>query len=921
MPTINHTITVTINGIDRSSLLLRDSLYVKTAIGNKGDVASFVIRDESDSFTPADWDEVVIDVDGSDIFGGYITSRSAAGVGPGSNKVAHWNIECRSWDALLDSVIVARSYVDIADTDILYDLFDTYLQVEGFDVTTDIVSVDEDVDITFENVTMRKVLDLLAETVGAKWHIGPNKSLYWYAPSEPDDAAFDIDVVAPDEINTYDVLAGSLSVSTDAGVIINRARIFGGEELTDKVTDTFAADGATDTFGPFTYKPGTVWKVTFTMAGVLHTNFADRIGYEPEDSLSIDGGDFNTLINLEQRYVKIQKTDGSVPDNGTNVTVIYYKLEPVEVTVNDVTSQDFYGRVFEQAFYDEQLTSRVLATAYGERVLDEYAFGRETIQFSVTEHGLLPGRLLTVNAPVLTLDPTYNDALALENYNDVLLLEDGSRLMLENYGESRKYLIQNVTIRTAVTGSDEFMVIATVSAGKYIPTIIDSLATATAISGGIGRLPAKRTVGSLDRVSNNLGEVVAGRAAFTDGGTAPFAWDAYNDHTGAVIGLEEDGSNAYGVVYILDDGEIMAKLGHLDGLPAVSGGTPTGWGLYTQNGYFSGVITASEMIGGTIATTAMPINSSNPGVYMTSAGIFGYGTLGLTFALPSDPTQRPIFSSGTILNTVYEVTTASVLRTGTVNPRIQIDNSGIFAYDTGGTLRFSVDVNTGRLTASQGTFSGSVTASQITGGTVIGAVFTGGTVTQGTVSAAAINGGTITGGYITGGTVTGALVTGGTVSSASGNVYLDSLGFNIVSPSSLSVGDNRNIKWRRTSGGTVTGEISTVWDGSIANMYITAGLFNAEYGITRIRSFDNASSNYSNYEQYPSQYDWQFVSTMKMRLTSTELVTAVNVRPDSSANNRNVGDASYGYRYLYLKDDNGNVRRVSINSSGVLTVT
>ena len=258
-------------------------------------------------------------------------------------------------------------------------------------------------------------------------------------PGYPEDATFNIDVVSPNGSTTFDVLADTLTVNSDATAIVNRIRVIGGEEQTDKVTDTFTASGIQSLFGPLTKKPGSIWKITWTNAsGIQETNWPSRIGYEPEDQLSFDGGDYNCLVNLESRHVTIKKTDGTVPKILTDVVVEYYALETVDVTVEDETSQASYGQVFEQTVYDDTLTNRVLAQDYGERVIAEYAFARETISFDVTEHGLLPGRLITIHAPVLGVTNTYNDALALETGVDVLLLENGDRLMLESDGETRE---------------------------------------------------------------------------------------------------------------------------------------------------------------------------------------------------------------------------------------------------------------------------------------------------------------------------------------------------------------------------------------------------------------------------------------------------------------------------------------------------
>lgn len=981
MPTVNHTLAISINGTNRTTSVYQDSLYIRTTVANRGDTCSFTVK-ESASFRPLDWDYVTVAVSGTTVFGGYITRREADAIGPGNGKVTRWQVECRDWAAMLDAVIVDKGYTDSDSDDIIASLFTTYLSSDtsGFswDASTNITTITSDIDIYFENITLRDALNKLAALCGTQWHVSPEKELYWYDPTAPDDAAFNIDSVSPNGSTSFDVLADSVRYGTDATGIVNQVRVIGGEELNALVTDEFAADGVLETFGPFTEKPGSVFSVTFTnVGGVEQTQMPSQIGYRPGDSLSYDGGDFNTLIDLENRTVTIKKTDGSVPKVGTTVTVRYYKLLPVDVTVDDTGSQGEYGgRVFSQTVYDETLTTTAAATDYAERILSEYADGQETITFEVTEHGLLPGRLITINIPAFDLASTYDgDALLLEN-RDYLLLENGDHILLERSGEARKFLIQDVTIRAVPTATaGQYMVIATVSAGAYRRSLIDSLAGLSEFAGGSGRPPARSQYGNLSRIANDLGEVIAGRALFTDGGTAAFRWDAYNDHTGAVIGLEDTDGIQEGALYILQDGTVRAKVGKMDGLGTVGTVTPSGWGIWTDNGYFTGALAATSGniggwtiadnaiigAGGTISTGTPPLNSGNPGVYMSTAGIFGYGTLGLTFSLPADPALRPTFSSGTINNTVYEVTTTSVIRTGTAGARVQMDNTGVFGYDSGGNLRFSFDTSTGYLSATNGTFSGTVSASRvsggtvtgalvtagtvtgslvsggtisgavftggtvtqgtisaatISGGTVTGAVFSGGTVTQGTVSAATISGGTVTGATVSGGTVTGAYVTGGTVSQLGGSVLLGTAGLQFTPPTSYVYGAPNSVKWIQS--GTVVGEIALSWINSgTADLRIVAGqtaIGGGKLGAMTLLQ-ENASGS-------PKSSIVLNTGVIQLNPSSTGYVQfSGNARSDGSGNNRTLGTTSYAFRYLYLKDDSGVDRRVSINSSGVLTVT
>ena len=58
-----------------------------------------------------------------------------------------------------------------ADNSIISDLFATYLSAEDFSYEVGVQNVGSDIDISFDNVTMRDALNQLAERVNAKWFV------------------------------------------------------------------------------------------------------------------------------------------------------------------------------------------------------------------------------------------------------------------------------------------------------------------------------------------------------------------------------------------------------------------------------------------------------------------------------------------------------------------------------------------------------------------------------------------------------------------------------------------------------------------------------------------------------------------------------------------------------------------------------
>lgn len=1028
MPITNHTLTVSIGGVDKTSSLLKDSLLVRLQLNSKANIAELKFKD----YQPDERAEVLISVNGTVIFGGVVVRKVASLKGVRNLHYVEWTVECKDWTEILEQVIVDEKYTYMSDSEVVQDLFTTYLSGFGFDTNAAMNTLDGDLDITFTNVSVREALDKLAERVGATWFIKPDKVVYWFDPQNPALSALSISST-PDNVTTFPFLQNSLSYEIDSSSIVNQVKIVAGTKSTGtKVVDTLSADGTRKSF-TLSQIPDTVRYCTYTTPVGSYTTYGDFVGFAPADKLVSEGGSYQAVIDPANKILKVEGGSQEAPSNATNVVIEYYYKETIDLTISDTASQALFG-TYPYTLLNQTFNSPEEATAIAQKYLETNAYGKSLIRFDSTTYGFIPGELLDVHIPEIGIaQGSGNTYILLEN-GDRLLLENDDYLLLETVTAGYQFLIQEVSFSPVITHTDEFMIVCSVSAGRYIPNILDALGKVQELRSNQGTSAEKAIPNRLSNISSNLGEVNAGRALFTDGGTAQFTWSNPGGATGIVLGLENENAT-YGVAYVYEGGTVRAKLGRMDDVPMIGTVQPSGWGLYTQNGFFSGIVAASQLIGntitgnqivggtitgglitggtvtgalvsggtvtgntfigGTIATSAPPINSSNPGVIMDSTGLYGYGTVGLVFRLSSDPAIKPWFSSGTILNTVYEINTSAVLRTGTTNPRIQIDNSGIFAYDSGGNLRFTVDVSTGRLTASQGTFSGTVSASAITASTLTGNTVTAGTITSNQITSGTITGntlssntittntitantltannitsgtitgntlssntittntltsnsitsgtitgntlssntitantltannitsGTITGNTITGNTITGNTITGGTINTAGGTVTVTDNGIRLLTPTTYASGNASNIQW--LTSGTITGELSNSYDSGTAYMKIFTGQFGGGVPGVLTLSTRSASGVLTFAELRPTTITLSVEGTDYLLISSTgETSTNTNFISDASSSNRQLGKSGASFRYLYLKDDNGVDRRVSINSAGVLTVT
>lgn len=78
-------------------------------------------------------------------------------------------------------------------------------------------------------------------------------------------------------------------------------------------------------------------------------------------------------------------------------------------------------------------------------------------------------------------------------------------------------------------------------------------------------------------------------------------------------------------------------------------------------------------------------------------------------------------------------------------------------YDDGYFVATNANI-TGSITATSGTFTGTITGSSIIGGTITGGTIKGGYISGGTISGASIEGGHISGSTISGGTLSGSTI-------------------------------------------------------------------------------------------------------------------------------------------------------------------
>lgn len=232
------------------------------------------------------------------------------------------------------------------------------------------------------------------------------------------------------------------------------------------------------------------------------------------------------------------------------------------------------------------------------------------------------------------------------------------------------------------------------------------------------------------------------------------------------------------------------RIGNLSGLGAVEGTTPTGWGIYTTNGYFKGVIVSSAgKIGGFDIGTSSIKNTktsysetTNNGVwvgtdgiglgkglfYVTNAGAltaksgsiagwsFNTTSLYKTNATPGYNTSTMVISTGT-------ASTNNIGGGGTASKTWMISAGTGFGVTTAGALYCNNAHISGEITATSGTIGGA----SITDGTlIIPAAQVSGELTAATINGSKITANSITAGQIAANAITADELAANAVTSA-----------------------------------------------------------------------------------------------------------------------------------------------------------
>jgi len=363
------TVTLKVNGTDRTSSIAWNSLRKSDVLNEKVDTLSFAVDKYASVFTPVIGQSVELLIDGVRDYYGLILSVNKVTDG---HTIVRYEIDCVDNAHYLTRVLVAESYENTTIDAIIANLISTYAPTFTTTNVAAPVAVDS---IRFNRISVAACLEKLAKLSNYSWYVDYNSDIHFFIKNTE---------LAPFSITdtSANYVFDSLEVSEDLSQLRNRVFIQGGDAVGDPRDEFFNGDGTKKFFklsNKFSELP------TVTVGGVSKTVGVDFLD---------DEADFDVLWNYNETYIKFT----TAPAAGTNnIQVTGTPLYSILVQVQDSASIATYG-VSEFARTDTTIKSKEEARDFAIAELEAYGDKISEGSFYTYTAGLRSGQTITVNS-------------------------------------------------------------------------------------------------------------------------------------------------------------------------------------------------------------------------------------------------------------------------------------------------------------------------------------------------------------------------------------------------------------------------------------------------------------------------------------------------------------------------------------------
>ncbi len=372
-------VVIKINNVDQSDNILSRSVTLSRALTSQIDVVNFVVpRKNFSGFDPANLDDVLIEENGTVIFGGQIveTSRDVE-----ADNLEIVRVTCKDYSYDMDRQMVVNTYENMTIDAIIADINTTFLT--GYNIT----NVDAPVTIgyiAFNYEYPSKCFQQLAELVNYDWYVDESKGIHFFAKSTKI-APFDL----TDTNSKY--YYNTLKLKADTKAMRNTIVVRGGTFLGSTITEEVQADGNQITFKQAYKYSNIIVKVD----SVVKTVGIDFI----TDPATVD-----CLYNFNEKAVKFPTA--TKPTAGQTVSITGEPHIPVIIKLEDPAAVAQYGS-FEYKVIDKSINTKQGARDRAQAEIIGWASELNEGSFQTKEIGLAVGQEIRIQSTIRGIDRKY----------------------------------------------------------------------------------------------------------------------------------------------------------------------------------------------------------------------------------------------------------------------------------------------------------------------------------------------------------------------------------------------------------------------------------------------------------------------------------------------------------------------------------
>ena len=212
--------------------LNQDPITITSAINDELDTLDLTVH-EGDGLAILGWKEVLIKDGSNAIFGGYhLTKDQKEAVNRTKNN---YQIGASDFGAYLDKVFYQGEFDNLSDEAIIAAVFAASPELASFDATSFVSTVRTISRVVFNLVSVKDVINWLADQSGANWYLDYDKKLHYFGNVEYP-SPFNI---TADPTDTANAVVKNVVVSGNASSVVNVIELLGGMSLSNNSTYEF----------------------------------------------------------------------------------------------------------------------------------------------------------------------------------------------------------------------------------------------------------------------------------------------------------------------------------------------------------------------------------------------------------------------------------------------------------------------------------------------------------------------------------------------------------------------------------------------------------------------------------------------------------------------------------------------------------